>query len=131
MNTRVEMKKQNIQDSNYPKRESNFLTTITSEDTFQVIIGNDGSSTLLLWQDEYYMEAYLSHCELPITLSKVDSVIFLKWIKDNPQELNFFIHPVFGQESPKLGFKELMGKIIEKMESDGDFYDTLRENNLL
>ncbi|MFE7088365.1 hypothetical protein ACFU8T_13215 [Sphingobacterium spiritivorum] len=83
------MKKQNIQDSNYPKRESNFLTTITSEDTFQVIIDNAGSSTLLLWQDEYYMEAYLSHCEIPITLSKVDSVIFLKMDKRQPSGAEF------------------------------------------
>lgn len=125
------MEKQNIQHSTYPKREKNFLNTITSEDSFQLIIGNDGSDTLLLWQDEYYMEAYLNHSEVPITLSKVDTVLFLKWMKENHQGRNFLIHPVFGQESPGLQKKELTEKIITKMESDGDFYDTLRENNLV
>lgn len=124
------MKKQNIQNSDYLKREKNFLTAITSEDTFQVIIGNDGSHNLLLWQDEYYMEVYLNSCELRPRLSKVDTMLFLKWMKENDQ-MSFSIHPVFGQESPKLTQKELSGKIIDKMESDGDFYDTLRENNLL
>ncbi|SHF13242.1 hypothetical protein [Pedobacter caeni] len=125
------MKKQNIQNSSYLQRERNFLSTITSEDTFQVIIGNDGSSTLLLWQDEYYMESYLNSCKTPIRLNKVDTVYFLKWMKENHQEMNYAIHPAFGQESPKLSTKELSEKIIEKMESDGDFYDTLRANNLL
>ena len=36
------MKKQNIQNSDYLKREKNFLSTITTEETFQVITGNDG-----------------------------------------------------------------------------------------
>lgn len=124
------MEKQNIQQADYPKREKNFLNTITSEDSFQLIIGNDGSNTLLLWQDEYYMEAYLNHCDTPVTLSKVDTVIFLKWIQVN-QTADYCIHPVFGQESPSLDKKDLAAKIIAKMESDGDFYDTLRENNLL
>ncbi|MDA3613828.1 hypothetical protein [Polluticaenibacter yanchengensis] len=125
------MKKQNIQQSDYSQRERNFLSTITSEETFQIIVGKDDSNTLLLWQDEYYMEAYLNLCGIPVTLSKVDTVVFLKWIKENHQEMSFSIHPVFGQESPKLHPKELTGKIIDKMESHGDFYDTLRENNLL
>lgn len=125
------MRKQNIQNSNYPQREKNFLSTITSEDTFQVIVGNDGSNKLLLWQDEYYMEAYLANCEKPITLSKVDTVLFLKWIKENCQEMSFSIHPIFGQESPTLHPKKLTEIIIDNIESDGDFYDILRENNLL
>ncbi|SDD27029.1 hypothetical protein [Niabella drilacis] len=65
------------------------------------------------------------------TLSKVDTVILLKWIKEDHQEMDFLIHPVPGQRSPALHSKELTAKIIDKMEGDGDFYDTLRENNLL
>lgn len=125
------MIKQNIQNSNYLQRERNFLRTITSEDTFQVIVGNNGSNTLLLWQDEYYMEAYLTYCEIPITLSKVNTMIFLKCMKGNLQDMNFSIHPIFGQELSKLNSKELKEKIIDKIESDGDFYDTLRENDFL
>ncbi|QIH33140.1 hypothetical protein [Sphingobacterium sp. DR205] len=125
------MKKQNIQNSDYLKREKNFLSTITSEETFQVIIGNDGSNIRLLWQDEYYMEAYLNTCETPIRLCKVDTVVFLKWMKESNVETDYTIHPVFGQASPKLTPKELSKKIIDQMESDGDFYDTLRANNLL
>lgn len=125
------MKKQNIQNSAYPQREKNFLSAITAEDSFQLIVGNDGSDTLLLWQDEYYMEAYLNQSEKQITLSKVDTVVFLKWMKENHPEMNYVIHPVSGQETPALQKKELAAKIIAKMESDGDFYDTLRENNLL
>lgn len=125
------MKKQNIQNSDYLKREKNFLSAITSEETFQIIIGNDGSNTLFLWQDEYYMEAYLNACETPITLSKIDTVEFLKWMKESHPEMNYTIHPVFGQESPELTPKELSKKIIDQMESDGDFHDTLRANNLL
>lgn len=125
------LRKQNVQKANYLQREKNFLNTITAEDTFQVIVGNDGSNTLLLWQDEYYMEEYLTRCEKPIILSKVNTVFFLKWIKDNHQEMNFVIHPVFGQESLTLNQRSLTEKIIEKIESDGDFYVTLKDNNLL
>jgi len=125
------MKKQNIQNSDYLKREKNFLNAITSEDTFQVIVGNDGSNNLLLWQDEYYMEAYLNSCETPIRLSKVDTVVFLKWMKESHPEMNYAIHPVFGQESLELTPTQLSKKIIDQMESDGDFDDTLRANNLL
>lgn len=125
------MKKQNIQNSDYLKREKNFLSTVTADDTFQVIVGNDGSDTLLLWQDEYFMEAYLNECETPIKLSKVDTIIFLKWMNENNQNMHCYIHPVFGQEVPKLQTKALTEKIINKMESEGDFYDALRENNLL
>ncbi|MFA4870751.1 MAG: hypothetical protein WC623_21320 [Pedobacter sp.] len=85
------MKKQNIQNSDYLKREKNFLSAITSEETFQIIIGNDGSNILLLWQDEYYMEAYLDSCETPVRLSKVDTVVFLKWLKENKKEMNYYI----------------------------------------
>lgn len=125
------MKKQNIQNSDYLKREKNFLSTITSEETFQVIVGNDGSNSLLLWQDEYYMEAYLNTCETPIRLSKVDTVVFLKWMKESHPEMNYAIHPVFGKASPNLTPTQLSKKIIDQMESDGDFHDTLRANNLL
>ncbi|OJV55352.1 MAG: hypothetical protein BGO31_20700 [Bacteroidetes bacterium 43-16] len=125
------MKKQNIQNSDYPKREKNFLSTVTSEDTFQVIVGHADNNNILLWHDEYYMEAYLSACKTPITLSKVDTVIFLKWMKGNHQEMSYFIHPIFGKESPKLNTKEVTEKIIDKMESDGDWYDSLRENGIL
>ena len=124
-------KKQYVQDSNYLQRERNFLSTIVSEDTFQVIIGNDSSNTLLLWQDEYYMEEYLTYCKIPIVLTKVNTLMFLKYIKEKSQSMNFSIHPVFGQELCKLCSKELSEKIIKKIESDGDFYDSLRENNLL
>ena len=125
------MKKQNIQNSDYLKREKNFLSAITSEDTFQVIVGNDGSNNLLLWQDEYYMEAYLNSCETPIRLSKVDTVVFLKWMKESHPEMNYAIHPIFGKASPNLTPTQLSKKIIDQMESDGDFDDTLRANNLL
>lgn len=125
------MKKQNIQNSDYLKREKNFLSTITTKETFQVITGNDGSNTLILWQDEYYMEAYLNSCEIPVRLSKVDTVAFLKWMKENHQEMNYAVHPVFGQAYPRLTQKELSKKIMGQMESDGDFYDTFRANNLL
>lgn len=125
------MKKESIQKSNYLQREKNFLRTVASEDTFQVIIGNDGSDTFMLWQDEYYMEMYLKDCQIPIKLSKVNTVIFLKYMKDNLQKINFSIHPVFGEELLKISPKQLMDKIIGKIESDGDFYDTLRENYLL
>lgn len=125
------MKKQHIQESNYALRERNFLSTVTSDSTFQVIVGNDDSNTLLLWQDEYYMEAYLNECEVPVTLSKVDTVFFLKWVKENQKELIYTIHPIFGQETVNLEGKGLMIKIIDEMESEGDFYDILRENNLL
>lgn len=125
------MKKQKIQGSDYTQRERNFVRTITAEDTFQVIVGNDGGDTLLLWQDEYYMDAYLNQCEVPVTLSKVDTVIFLKWLKENRTPYHCAIHPVFGQESPRLHTEELISKLIDTTESDGDFYDSLRENNLL
>lgn len=125
------MIKQNIQNSNYFQREKNFLRTITSEDTFQVIIGNDGSDTLLLWQDEFYMESYLTYCEMPIRLSKVNTMVFLKGMKENLQDMNFSIHPIFGQKLTQLNPKELKEKIVDKIESDGDFYDTLRDNDLL
>ena len=125
------MKKQNIQNADYLKREKNFLSSITADETFQVITGNDGSNTLLLWQDEYYMEAYLNSCEMPVRLSKVDTVAFLKWMKENHLEMNYAVHPVFGQTSPKLTQKELSEKIIDQTDSDGDYYDTLRANNLL
>ncbi|RKO69117.1 hypothetical protein D7322_23035 [Sphingobacterium puteale] len=125
------MKKQNIQNSDYLKREKNFLSAIASEETFQIIIGNDGSNILLLWQDEYYMEAYLNSCETPIRLSKVDTVGFLKWMKESHPEMNYAIHPVFGQASHYLTPTQLSKKIIDQMESEGDFDDTLRANNLL
>lgn len=44
--------------------------------------------------------------------------------------MNYAIHLVFGQASPNLRPTELSKKIIDQMESDGDFYDTLRENNI-
>lgn len=126
------MKKQNIQNSNYLQREKNFLTMITSEDTLQVIIGNDDSKTLRLWQDEYYMNEYLNTSKENIKLSKIETIEFLKWIKyNNTEDVNFYIHPVFGQESPSINSSELIDKILEKIESNGDFYDRLRENNLL
>ncbi|GAB3022781.1 hypothetical protein GCM10027051_29490 [Niabella terrae] len=125
------MSKSNIQESNYIQRERNFLSTVVSDDTFQVIVGNDGSDVLLLWQDEYYMEAYLKSCSKPILLSKVDTIIFLKWVKAETQIFSFSIHPVFGSNNVLLQPMEVLNKIIDKMESDGDFFDTLRENNLL
>jgi len=73
--------KQKIQTSEYQKREKNFLKTITSESTFQLIVGNDKSNTLMLWQDEYYMEEYLKSSDKDIILSKIDTIEFLKFIK--------------------------------------------------
>lgn len=123
--------KKHIQNSNYSQRERNFLKTITSGDTFQVIIGRNNKDSILLWQDEYYMKEYLNNCKDSIKLSKVDTIAFLKWLKNLPEEKYFLIHPVFDQEIPKFNQNELLVKIIDKIESDGDFYDSLRENELL
>lgn len=41
------------------------------------------------------------------------------------------IHPVFGQECIALNAVELSKKIVSNMDSDGDYYDTLRQNDLL
>lgn len=124
------MEKQNIQNSSYLQREKNFFRTVTSEDTFQVIIGRY-NNILLLWQDEFYMKEYLTVCKKRIILSKIDTIAFLKWVKENNQEFHFFIHPIFEQNTPEISKKELIEKTISKIESDGDFYSTLKENNLL
>mgnify|MGYP000798186793 CR=1 FL=1 len=124
------MEKQNIQNSSYLQREKNFFRTITSEDTFQVIVGRY-DNILLLWQDEFYMKEYLTACRKRIILSKIDTISFLKWIKENKQEFHFFLHPVFEQNIPEISKKELIEKTISRIESDGDFYSTLKENNLL
>lgn len=125
------MRKQFIQQSDSQKRTRNFFNTITSSDTLQVIVGQDNSGTFLLWQDEYYMESYLNVCNLTIKLSKVNTINFLKWLKGNKQDLSFLIHPVFGQECLALNTRELSKEIVSNMDSDGDYYDTLRENDLL
>ena len=117
------MRKQFIQQSDSQKRARNFFNTITSSDTLQVIVGQDNSGTFFLWQDEYYMESYLNVCNLTIN--------FLKWLKGNKQDLSFLIHPVFGQECLALNTRELSKEIVSNMDSDGDYYDTLRENDLL
>ncbi|MCS2284566.1 hypothetical protein NXY39_11140 [Bacteroides fragilis] len=124
------MRKQFIQQSDSQKRAKNFFDSVTSDDTLQIIAGQD-NNTLLLWQDEYYMEAYLAVCNKSIKLSKVNTINFLKWLKDNNQELQFFIHPVFGQECLVLNSCELSKEIIGNIESDGDYYDILRKNDLL
>lgn len=123
--------KQKIQTSEYQRREKNFLKTVTSESTFQLIVGNDKSNTLMLWQDEFYMEEYLKSSDKDIILSKIDTIEFLKFIKLNSSNHNFSIHPVKGEEKPILSVSEVLKKIIEKLESDGDYYDSLREKNLL
>ncbi|MDO6819038.1 hypothetical protein [Zobellia sp. 1_MG-2023] len=123
--------KQKIQTSEYQKRERNFIKTVTSESTFQLIVGNDKSDTLMLWQDEYYMEEYLNSSGKDIVLSKIDTIEFLKFIKLSNSNHHFFIHPVKGEKAPTLSVDEISKKIIEKLESDGDYYDSLRENNLL
>lgn len=64
-------------------------------------------------------------------MSKIDTMVFLKWMKESNVETNYIIDPVSGQEAHQLRTKELSKKIIDQMESDGDFYDTLRANNLL
>lgn len=87
------MRKQFIQQSNSQKRAKNFFDTITSDDTLQIIVGQDNSDTFLLWQDEYYMELYLAVCNMSIKLSKVNTINFLKWLKGNKQDLSFLIHP--------------------------------------
>lgn len=125
------MRKQFIQQSDSQKRARSFFNTITSSDTLQVIVGQDNSGTFLLWQDEYYMESYLNVCNLTIKLSKVNTINFLKWLKGNKQDLSFLIHPVFGQECLALNTRELSKEIVSNMDSDGDYYDTLRENDLL
>ena len=125
------MRKQFIQQSDSQKRARNFFNTITSSDTLQVIVGQDNSGTFLLWQDEYYMESYLNVCNLTIKLSKVNTINFLKWLKGNKQDLSFLIHPVFGQECLALNTRELSKEIVSNMDSDGDYYDTFRENDLL
>lgn len=125
------MRKQFIQQSDSQKKARNFFNTITSSDTLQVIVGQDNSGTFFLWQDEYYMESYLNVCNLTIKLSKVNTINFLKWLKGNKQDLSFLIHPVFGQECLALNTRELSKEIVSNMDSDGDYYDTLRENDLL
>lgn len=125
------MRKQFIQQSDSQKRARNFFNTITSGDTLQVIVGQDNSGTFLLWQDEYYMESYLNVCNLTIKLSKVNTINFLKWLKGSKQDLSFLIHPVFGQECLALNARELSKEIVSNMDSDGDYFDTLRENELL
>lgn len=125
------MRKQFIQQSDSQKRARNFFNTITSSDTLQVVVGQDNNGTFLLWQDEYYMESYLNVCNLTIKLSKVNTINFLKWLKGNKQDLSFLIHPVFGQECLALNTRELSKEIVSNMDSDGDYYDTLRENDLL
>lgn len=125
------MRKQFIQQSNSQKRAKNFFDTITSDDTLQIIVEQDNSGTFLLWQDEYYMELYLAVCNMSIKLSKVNTINFLKWLKGNKQDLSFLIHPVFGQECLALNAGELSKKIVSNMDSDGDYYDTLRQNDLL
>lgn len=125
------MRKQFIQQSDSQKRARNFFNTITSGDTLQVVVGQDNSGTFLLWQDEYYMESYLNVCNLTIKLSKVNTINFLKWLKGSKQDLSFLIHPVFGQECLTLNARELSKEIVSNMDSDGDYYDTLRENDLL
>lgn len=77
------------------------------------------------------MESYLNVCNLTIKLSKVNTINFLKWLKGNKQDLSFLIHPVFGQECLALNTRELSKEIVSNMDSDGDYYDTLRENDLL
>lgn len=124
------MEKEKIQNSSYLQREKNFFRTITSEDTFQVIVGRY-NDTLLLWQDEFYMQEYLTACKKNIILSKINTINFLKWIKENKQELHIFIHPIYDQDTPEISKKELIEKTISRIESDGDFYSTLKENNLL
>lgn len=119
------MRKQFIQQSNSQKRAKNFFDTITSDDTLQIIVGQDNSGTFLLWQDEYYMELYLALCNMSIKLSKVNTINFLKWLKGNKQDLSFLIHPVFGQECIALNAVELSKKIVSNMDSDGDYYDTV------
>lgn len=125
------MRKQFIQKSDSQKRAKNFFDSVTSNDTLQIIVGQDSSNTLLLWQDEYYMEAYLVVYNKPIKLSKVNTITFLKWLKNNSQKLQFLIHPIFGQDCLVLNSHELSKGIIENIKSDGDYYDTLRKNNLL
>lgn len=125
------MRKQFIQQSDSQNRAKDFFNSVTSDDTLQIIVGQDNSNTLLLWQDEYYMEAYLAASNKPIKLSKVNSINFLKWLKDNNQEQQFLIHPVFGQECLARNSFELSKEIIDKIESDGDYYDILRKNDLL
>ena len=83
------MRKQFIQKSDSQKRAKNFFDSVTSNDTLQIIVGQDSSNTLLLWQDEYYMEAYLVVYNKPIKLSKVNTITFLKWLKNNSQKLQF------------------------------------------
>lgn len=45
--------------------------------------------------------------------------------------LIILVHPVFGQECIALNAVELSKKIVSNMDSDGDYYDTLRQNDLL
>jgi len=42
-----------------------------------------------------------------------------------------FIHPVFAQDTPVVGVNDLVNDIISLIESDGDFYDSLREHDLI
>ena len=92
------MRKQFIQQSNSQKRAKNFFDTIASDDTLQIIVGQDNSGTFLLWQDEYYMELYLALCNMSIKLSKVNTINFLKWLKGNKQDLSFLSEHGMNQE---------------------------------
>lgn len=124
------MKKKFIQNANSQKRAKNFFDVISSDDTLQVIVGQDSSNHMLLWQDEYYLNEYLAVCSITMKLSKPCTIDFLKWLKENTYK-RFLIHPVFEQESLELGSEDVFRRIVANIDSDGDFYDILREHKLV
>lgn len=124
------MKKKFIQNANSQKRAKNFFDVISSDDTLQVIVGQDSSNHMLLWQDEYYLNEYLATSSITMKLSKPCTIDFLKWLKENTYK-RFLIHPVFEQESLELGSEDVFRRIVANIDSDGDFYDILREHKLV
>ena len=124
------MKKKFIQNANSQKRAKNFFDVVSSDDTFQVIVGQDCSNHMFLWQDEYYLNEYLSTSSITMKLSKPCTIDFLKWLKGNTHK-RFLIHPVFEQESLELDSEDVFKRIVASIDSDGDFYDILREHKLI
>lgn len=125
------MKKKFIQNANSQKRAKNFFDVVSSDDTLQVIVGQDSSNQiLLLWQDEYYLNEYLSTSSITIKLSKPCTMDFLKWLKGNTHK-RFLIHPVFEQESLELDSEDVFKRIVANIDSDGDFYNILKEHKMI
>lgn len=54
----------------------------------------------------------------------------LKWLKGNTHK-RFLIHPVFEQESLELDSEDVFKRIVANIDSDGDFYNILKEHKMI